>query len=259
MKNLFLVALVLVCSLITAAAQTISIDALSDNAYLLRANDYNTNIGVIRSENGIILIDPMPGLTNLLALETLITERFKHDKLFILNTHAHEDHTGGNSYFIERGAVELNSAAVSADISLLLLKSHSPADTVIMHSSSNSIFVGDIYDTSWHPTFYAGGLAGFVSAIDAILAVSDEKTLIIPGHGEHTGKRELQRYKENTLLWVERVKELNKAGKSVAQMIQDDQLNKILRTFNPNSSTELPERAVERFIERTLQVLERES
>lgn len=175
MKTIFFVTLVLACSLIKAAAQTISIDALSNDAYLLRANDYNTNMGVIRSE------------------------------------------------------------------------------------SSNIIFVGDIYDTSWHPTFYAGGLAGFVSAIEAILAVSDEKTLIIPGHGEHTGKLELQRYKENTLLWVERVKELNKAGKSVAQMIQDDQLNKILCTFNQNSSAELPERAVERFIERTLQVLERES
>jgi cyclase len=131
-------------------------------------------------------------------------------------------------------------------------------DKVFYHKTSNSIFVGDIYDTSWHPTFYAGGVSGFNQAIDEILKLGNDESIIVPGHGKPTGKTELRVFRDNTLNWVSRVKELKEGGLAVSEMKDDAQIKNILHKFNLENKTDfIPEKAVIRFIERTIAVIEK--
>lgn len=242
-----------------ASTQSISVTKLSEDAFILNSIGYGTNIGLFKTIDGIVLVDPMPGEKNLDVLDTLIHNLAGGSARFILNTHAHNDHSGGNDYFIGKGALLINATVGFTEIADLAAKSHSAKDKVFFHKKSNSIWVGDIYDTSWHPTFYAGGESGFRSAIQSILLLGDARSIIVPGHGKPTGKAELRSFRNNTLDWIARVKLLKKTGMTAVEMKNDPPLKIIKGKFNSQNTADfLPEAAFVRFIERTLATIEKE-
>lgn len=258
MKFILFFIAVLYSTIGLASSKNISVTKLSEDAFILKSVDYGTNIGLLRTKEGIVLVDPMPGEENLNALNELINNLVGESVKFILNTHEHSDHSGGNDYFIRKGSLLIYDAANLTELEDLVAKSHSPMDKVFFHKKSNSIFVGDIYDTSWHPTFYAGGVAGFSNAIEGILKLGNDESLIVPGHGKPTGKAELRLFRQNTLDWVARVRKLKNDGLTANEIKNDTQIKVILRKFNvENKADFVPEKALVRFIERTLAVIEK--
>lgn len=256
MKPLLFFIATFYCFVSQANSQQIQVTELGKDAYMLTPA-YGTNIGVVKTAAGVVLIDPMPGDDQLAALQHKVAA-LVGPAAFILNTHAHSDHTGGNAYFIKKGAVLIADSTPFAEFQSLLASSHTALDKVFYHKKSNSIFVGDIYDSSWHPTFYAGGLAGFNKAIEAILTLGDDNSLIIPGHGKPKGKAELREFQQNTVAWVARVKTLKNAGKTAVEINNDAQINAILGKFNPGKQQGfVPEKALLRFIERTMAVIDK--
>lgn len=240
-----------------AAASDISVTKRSADAYILTPA-YATNIGLFNTAKGVVLIDPMPGENQLDTLNALVKSIFAKPVSYILNTHAHSDHSGGNAYFIAAGSEFIQSADAVAEIDMVTVKSHTADDAIFVHTPSNTIFVGDIYTTNWHPTFYAGGVAGFVAAVDAILNVGDEHSLIVPGHGVPSDKQQLKLFRQNTLQWVAQVKVLSEQGLTVGEIKDHVEIQRILRKFNPENDADfIPQPAIERFIERTLTVIEK--
>jgi glyoxylase-like metal-dependent hydrolase (beta-lactamase superfamily II) len=253
---LFFIALIYPVLSVANTAE-ISVIKRSADAYILTPA-YATNIGLLNTAKGIVLIDPMPGENQLEALDALVKSIFAKPVSYILNTHAHSDHSGGNAYFIAAGAELMQSTAALADFDSVTVKSHTANDVIFWHKPGNTIFVGDIYTTNWHPTFYAGGVAGFVAAVDAILNVGDEHSLIVPGHGAPSDKQQLKRFRQNTLQWVAQVKVLSEQGQTVSEIKDHAEIQRILRKFNPENNADfIPQPAVERFIERTLTVIEK--
>ncbi|WP_299948261.1 MBL fold metallo-hydrolase [uncultured Microbulbifer sp.] len=230
---------------------------LGEGALLLTAIEENsTNIGVLKDGEKLILIDPAPGEDKLQELEQIIQDEYGVKDLYVLNTHGHGDHSGGNEYFLKREA-KIN------EFNFEFLKkyravSHSSNDLIFYHMKSNSIFVGDIFDANWHPTFYAGGVDGFIAAIDSILHIGGEDSLIVPGHGRLVSKGILKGYKEHTLNWLARVDELRKKNKSIDEMLLDKELRNILEHFNfEKRSPFLPKKAERLFVERSIAILGR--
>ncbi|GAA6137722.1 MBL fold metallo-hydrolase [Arenicella sp. 4NH20-0111] len=242
-----------------------------DTSYVLIGKEYGTNVGVIMSDNGILLIDPMPGEKALDELHSLIRDISVLPISYVANTHSHEDHIGGNEYFNSKGATILdgvNEAPASASgikkmilrkefgVDVVQEKSHTSQDYLYFHSASNVLFVGDVFDNSWHPTFYAGGIKGFTETIDKILSIGNQNTVIVPGHGTPANKEVVKAFYENTIVWLKRVSELNKEKLSVDQIMKDDQINEILQRFNTeNRPTFIPSKAFRRFIERTVSIV----
>lgn len=245
----------------SSAASLFTLESLGGNAHVLKAADYNTNIGLIQTPAGVVLIDPMPRRENLAALQQLIEQRFDPAAVVVLNTHNHEDHTGGNEFFVGHGARLVVLPLALKEVRSITLRSHSAADHVYFDPAGHWMFVGDLYDGSWHPTFYAGGVAGFTEAMLALLALGDERTWIIPGHGKPVLKPVLRVYLLNTLRWVARVRQLQQQGLSAQQMKADAELLGLLQRFNTagQASVFVPDAALLRFIDRTLAVIERES
>ena len=252
-------------------AEQFEVNKYSDANFVLVGKNYGTNVGVILGDKGLLLIDPMPGESSLDNLHVLIKDISNTPILYVVNTHNHEDHTGGNEYFNNNGATILdqNSTLLKSDsddkkpllsksfgLEIIQVKSHTNQDDLYFHSESNVLFVGDVFDNSWHPTFYAGGIYGFTDTIGKILATGDENTLIVPGHGSPANKEVVNAFYDNTLVWLGRVSELHKDKVSVEEMMKDNQINEILQRFNTEKSEEfIPQKAFRRFIERTVSIV----
>ncbi|WP_444883373.1 MBL fold metallo-hydrolase [Microbulbifer sp. PSTR4-B] len=243
-----------------ALSSSISVQKVSEHLHILSGKEYGTNIGLISTENGLVLIDPMPGNNQLSALDQEIRSIYDKSISFILNTHAHSDHTGGNAHFEKQGGKLIESSFNLDGLTHIKVKSHTTIDNIYYHKESNSIFVGDVFDTSWHPTFYAGGIKGFNEAIEAILNLGDDQSLIIPGHGATANKSSLLEFRKNTFIWINKIQELHQKGLGVEQIMIDTQVKDILEKFNINNKSPfLPQKAYKRFIERTISVINEEN
>lgn len=253
---------VLVLSFLSAFpsfAGNIKLNKISDNLHILSGKDYGTNIGLISLKQGIVLIDPMPGDNHLPELNQKIQSLYGSTNVFVLNTHTHADHSGGNEFFVKQGGKHVNGEFNVKGLTRIQVKSHSSTDFIYYHEESNAIFVGDVLDTSWHPTFYAGGVKGFNNAVSAILKLGDDNSLIIPGHGTLATKAELNEFRKNTLAWVRLIKHAHQNGKNVNHMMNDAQVKDMVERFNVGGQpTFLPQKAFKRFIERTITVIKKE-
>lgn len=247
------------------------INKYSESTFALIGKDYGTNVGVIVSEKGLLLIDPMPGERSFGYLHFLIKDISNIPITYVVNTHNHDDHTGGNEYFKGNGATILNSnnlidkvgaenkkTLLSKNYGLEIIKveSHTGQDKMYFHAEGNVLFTGDVFDNSWHPTFYAGGIDGFTKAVDIILSIGNKETLIVPGHGVPANKEVVRAFYKNTLVWIDRISELHKENMSIEQIMEDVKINEILQRFNTEQRKEfIPPKAFSRFIERTTSIV----
>lgn len=242
-----------------AESKQILASKLSDNAYILRFSDSWTNIGLLKTGKGIVLIDTAAGKQNLGELSSFIDHTFQYSSCFVLNTHGHPDHTSGNEYFMSKGCSLLDNADELGEIQELTFDSHTASDSVFYHKESNSIFVGDIYETRGRalPAFWSGGMAGLDKAIEGILALGDRKTIVVPGHGAQASKDELESFRKNAADLVSRVSELNDNGLSASEMSDDQHIGAIMERFNINGLKPfITKQSLTGYLEKTITTLQ---
>ncbi len=232
----------------------------SDVLVLEGREQFSTNIGIVLSDSGVALIDPMPELHRLESLQQKIDSLTTSSARYVANTHAHEDHSGGNQFFLSAGA-EMSDTAQLQRLGIVTysVTSHTGQDRLYYHEQSNTLFTGDVFDNSWHPTFYAGGIEGFANAMQTILSICDEQTLIVPGHGATTTCHTVERFYQNTLHWVSLIEALHERQMSVQDMLKQPEVIVALANFNPSKQDDwFPQRAIHRFVERTLVQISRQ-
>jgi len=79
----------------------ISIEQVTENIYVLFGS--GGNIGILAGEDGVIMIDDQYApLSD--KIEVAIQTISDHPVKYLLNTHWHGDHTGGNANFASKGA-----------------------------------------------------------------------------------------------------------------------------------------------------------
>ncbi|MBS3797082.1 MBL fold metallo-hydrolase [Pseudoalteromonas sp. BDTF-M6] len=147
---------------------------------------------------------------------------------FVLNTHYHGDHTGGNEVFAQAGAhviahhnvhkrLEEKHGAGSeflprlsfgADLTLHFngeharlvhyAHAHTDGDAVVFFSDANVVHMGDIYFNTGGLPFVdvdgGGSVDGILAALESIGEQIDDNTQVIPGHGPVSDKAGLMRY-----------------------------------------------------------------
>lgn len=78
-------------------------------------------------------------------------------------------------------------------------RAHTNGDAMIWFPRSNVLHIGDIFEVGAPPfiDLWAGGsLAGMLAAIDRVMAMVDERTAIVPGHGAVSSRADLAKYRE---------------------------------------------------------------
>lgn len=246
---------------------------INDQLYVLIGGDgQGANVGVSIGDDGILLVDAMVEESNQ-RLMVAIREISDQPIRFVINTHSDFDHSGGNAFFAEMGAtiITQENTRYGAAFRQLTFKdrlrlkfndeeleahhiaSHSFDDSLIYLRGSNVMFLGDTFTNTWYPTFYSGSMAGQFAVIDKALALADDKTVVVPGHGFVTDRAGLIKYQEICRRWLARVKELSQLGTSLETMVKDPGLSQIRQLFNgKNEADFMTDQRFEKSIQRTL-------
>lgn len=244
---------------LAASSSDIHIQPLAGGSFLLMDKEYGTWSGLLKTSRGYLLIDPVAKKNNMSALKQAIEEKVNQPVIGVINTHGHEDHSGGNDHFLTKTIPLLEQEQSNEEFTLVKVVAHSNPDRVIYHAASNSIFTGDIFTTDWHPTFYAGGRQGFNQAIELILSLGNDDSLIVPGHGTPTNKQALRTFRQHTMDWLALITTWQKKGKTPEQIMLEPDVRVQLDKFNlDNSGDFVPDKAFKRFIQRTLTILAQE-
>ena len=243
---------------LTPPDTTIRTEEVAPGIYMLIGQ--GGNIGVSTGADGTFLIDdqyaPMTPSV-IAALKGLNAAKPR----FVLNTHWHGDHTGGNENLANEGAVLVAHDQVRARMSSAQFISfvqsavpaspqaalpivtfndavtfylngdeihgtyaphaHTDGDVFAHFRKANVIHTGDLF-FRFYPFIdisSGGSLAGLIAAIDRILAIADDKTRIIPGHGPLANRAELVEYREMLITTSGRIRDLMKAGKTADEIV----------------------------------------
>jgi cyclase len=195
----------------------VSISQVAGHIYQIRGE--GGNIGMSVGEDGIILIDDQfAPLTEkiLAAIRTVSDAPIR----FLINTHVHEDHTGGNENFANQGAIIIAhdrvrvrlmeglrgappapeaalpvvtfSQAMSLHFNgeevriIPVLPAHTDGDIYVYFVGSNVIHLGDVFRTNGYPNIDLGNggtLQGTLDSLQIAIDLAGPDTLLIPGHG----------------------------------------------------------------------------
>lgn len=246
---------------------------INDRIHVLYGgNGLGSNVGVIVTEEGLILMDAMRD-RSAEKLTKALAEISARPVSHVFNTHRHEDHISGNGGFVDAGATLVRqSSAPNGDepkqirfdekldmeiggvrVEAYAIASHTPDDALIFLPEENVMFLGDTFTTNWHPTFYFAGEAGQIAVIEKALELADERTVVVPGHGRASDKEGLAAYRDAFRLWLARTRELSAAGMTADQMAADAGLQAISKQFlQDGSREEIRASSYRRFIDRTI-------
>ncbi len=219
------------------------------------------NIGLSVGDDGAFLIDDQyaPLTEKILAA---IAEKTEHPVRFVINTHWHGDHTGGNENMGQAGAIIVAHENVrkrmsteqfikafdtrvppSPESALPVVTftdsmtfhwngddirvsyvgpAHTDGDSVIHFQKANVIHAGDTFFNGFYPfidSSAGGGIDGMIAAADRVLAMADEKTKIIPGHGPLCQKAQLQASHDMLVVARDRIRKLMDEGNTRDEVI----------------------------------------
>lgn len=218
------------------------------------------NIAVAHGEDATLMIDdqfaPLSDKISS-AVGALGAEPVK----YVVNTHWHYDHTGGNENFGNTGAtifahdnvrVRLASGGTvgGRDVApaphaalpivtypqglrfhlngdtiniMFFGGGHTDGDSVVFFEEDNIVHTGDLYFNIKSFPFIdlesGGSVYSAMASLDVVIAMIDDDTQVIPGHGPMSNKAELIAFRAMIGDSVERVNGLREAGKNLEEAV----------------------------------------
>lgn len=103
-------------------------------------------------------------------------------------------------------------------------EAHTDSDVFIHFSRGNVIHTGDLWFNGMYPLIDIGSggtINGMIRGVDQVLALADQRTKIVPGHGALGDKAALQGYREMLVTVADRVEKLKASGKTVDEAVAE--------------------------------------
>jgi cyclase len=99
---------------------------------------------------------------------------------------------------------------------------HTDGDSVVHFKATNVVHMGDLYFNGLYPFIdvsSGGSIDGMIAAADQVVAMVDDQTKIIPGHGPLSNKAELITYRDMLITVRDRVNAAIAEGKTAEEFI----------------------------------------
>jgi glyoxylase-like metal-dependent hydrolase (beta-lactamase superfamily II) len=217
------------------------------------------NIGVSVGDDGVLVIDSQfADLSD--KIKAAIAELGEGAPTFLINTHWHGDHVGGNallgaSVIMAHENVRkrmsgdtslggrLGDGTPSAALPVVTLAdgasvhfngeeirlihlpgAHTDGDLAVWFTGSKVIHLGDLFFQVGYPfidTGSGGHVLGLIAAIERVLELVPADTVVIPGHGTQSDVAELRTYLAMLQDMTERVRVALAAGKDAEAMLAE--------------------------------------
>jgi len=242
----------------------IKVIPVSKNIYMLEGS--GGNIGVSVGDDGILIVDDQ--FAPLAPKIEAAVKGLNPGKLkFVLNTHHHGDHTGGNAAFGEKDAVIIAQSNVRVrlvkdpkltkeaypvitfdqsasthfngeEIKLIHYgPGHTDGDSIIYFTGANVVHMGDQFVNGSFPfiDFSSGGdVDGYIKTVATVLEKIPPDAKVIPGHGKLGTVDDLKTFHTMLTETTEFVKKQISEGKTLAE-IKTNGLPEKYKTYgNPN-------------------------
>lgn len=245
--------IVALCGYITGSAQAqqnfdnVQIKPQHVNGKVHMLEGSGGNIGVSVGDDGLLIVDdqyaPLADKIKA-ALKGLSAGNLK----FLLNTHHHGDHTGGNAIFGEQATIVAHDnvrkrlstgdnplaksgwPVITFDQSISVHfngetirlmhygQGHTDGDAIIYFTESNVVHMGDTFFNGRFPFVDLssnGRVSGLIDVIDTVLSRLPPDAKIIPGHGAIGTRDDLRTYYAMLQETTDHVRQQMKAGKTL--------------------------------------------
>jgi glyoxylase-like metal-dependent hydrolase (beta-lactamase superfamily II) len=247
----------------TASAQNDDFDSVvitphhaAGNVHFLEGR--GGNIGLSIGDDGVVMVDDQfaPLTARILAAIEGLSDR---PIRFLINTHVHPDHTGGNENLGNLGipivahdnvrvrmtqGIRGGEPAPVASRPVItygdsvtmhlngenieLIKAppaHTDGDTYVFFRSSNVLHLGDVFRTGAFPvidTANGGTAAGTIAALELAVELAGPDTVVLPGHGQVSTETDVQSFLDMVIDVEARVSRLIEQGMSLEQIVAAD-------------------------------------
>ena len=231
----------------------LTIEAIAPDTYVVRGEGGNTT--VIVSDEGVLLVDVKfeRNFNDLVAKIKSVTDK---PVKYVINSHSHGDHTGGNQKFQDASAVIIahknaRAAMITGKqpgppqitytdqfglqlggrevIARYFGRAHTDGDTWVSLPAQRILITGDSFNTAdgrgLNPTnsvtyafFVApgGSFQEVTQTLDAVL--KEDFDIAIPGHGPVAKKADVLRWRNEIEKLRTRVTSMVREGKSTAEV-----------------------------------------
>jgi len=200
---------------------------LGDGLYML-STGIAGNLAALNGADGVIMVDDQLTNTGALIEGAVVEIAGQQAPRFIVNTHWHGDHTGGNAHFAAlgstiaahhnirtrldasdedwaQGAAMLPIITFGEDLTFHMNgqtvevthipAAHTDGDAVVYFREADVLHMGDIMFSGLFPyiDLSAGGsVDGYIAGMERGLEIAGADTRIIPGHGPLSSRDDLQ-------------------------------------------------------------------
>jgi len=252
-KSVWMLLILLACGQLWAAPQ---VKPIGPGLYAyISDNDSSANSTFLVGSKGILVVDTGFDAKEGGKLLRAIRNVSPLPVLFVVNTHYHRDHQGGNTVvgplavvisthwtrertlsvmqsspdsfrpvdvtFQDRLTIHLDP--YSAEI-YFPGKAHTSGDALVYFPQQRAIAMGDLFLNRCSPAMDVGSAENWIRALDQVLAKPLEA--VVPGHFELSTKVDLQRFRDYLSDLFQQVKALHDKGAKLEQVRREIHMEK---------------------------------
>jgi glyoxylase-like metal-dependent hydrolase (beta-lactamase superfamily II) len=214
-----------------------------------------STVGILVGQDGVLMVDSGTAAFAdrlVAAIKTVSDGPIR----FMVNSHQHPDHTGGNESFAKMGVAiisrdELRTRLAGASgrggppapasLPLVTYKgamtfhmngeevrlipvpaAHTDGDTMVYFPKSDVLMTGDFYRSAGYPNIdraNGGTLSGMLQGFNAVIDLAGPNTRIVPGHGGIVDEKAVMAHRDMTIALRDRVAPLVAKGQTLEQIL----------------------------------------
>jgi cyclase len=247
-SSLFLFAIAVVLSAGAWMARTqapqapapLTLEKVKDNLYVIVGD--GGNVAVYVTDEGVILVDDKfeRNAADIMAKVKSLTDK---PVKYVLNTHQHGDHTGGNQKLLDTSAEIISQKNARANMVATKMpgaprvsftdetevflgghevrahyygRGHTNGDAMIYFPELKVIHTGDLFTNGAPFIDYSANASAveWPKTIDNVLKSDWDFDIVIPGHGPVSKRADLMKYRDKFVAMNDRVSGMLRGGKN---------------------------------------------